>query len=107
MRAAILRFGVTPMLVLRSMRRATSQTDAPGANASATINRFWFRTPAPTTLYRGDDLNRLAHATIPMNSHMTHTLKRVGKAAVTGSVPHNQLSQTVSGCFQLRVKNAQ
>src|SRR5229473_6607663 len=31
--------------------------------------------PAPATLHRGDDFDRaLVHATIPMNSHMTHTL---------------------------------
>src|SRR5262249_46528536 len=33
--------------------------------------------PATATLHRGDDFNRgLAHVTIPMNSHMTHTLTR-------------------------------
>src|SRR5512133_2280080 len=32
--------------------------------------------PAAATLHRGDDFNRcLAHVTIPMNSHMTHTLR--------------------------------
>src|SRR6516165_9300321 len=32
------------------------------------------RAPAPAALHRGDDFNRrLAHVTIPMNSHVTHT----------------------------------
>jgi hypothetical protein len=34
------------------------------------------RAPPPPTRYRGDDLNpSIRHATIPMNSHMTHTLR--------------------------------
>src|SRR5712671_6054668 len=38
---------------------------------------FLRRAPAPSPLNRGDDLDTsVRHVTIPVNSHMTHTLSR-------------------------------
>src|SRR5258708_22845247 len=42
------------------------------------------RAPAPSSLNRGDDLDTsIRHVTIPVNSHMTHTLSRSTRRPLT------------------------
>src|SRR5260370_19795851 len=45
---------------------------------------FLRRAPAPSSLNRGDDLDTsVRHVTIPVNSHMTHTLSRSTRRPLT------------------------
>src|SRR5262245_616520 len=58
--------------------------------------------PATATLHRGDDFNRgLAHVTIPMNSHMTHTLTRSTRRPL--SEGYNSTARKTSGSSCVRI----
>src|SRR5262245_49863824 len=53
---------------------------------------FLLGAPAAATLHRGDHFNRsLAHVTIPMNSHMTHTSRKTTRRPLPDGYESNSL----------------
>src|SRR6266852_5501747 len=63
--------------------RATADTLASGSS-DADTSRCFSADPASSPLNRGDDLETsVRHVTIPVNSHMTHTLRKSTRRPLT------------------------